>query len=252
MKQWPSAKRALSGLDPWDGPCSRAYYSGFFGAHGLLRAIGRGIIYIEAAVAGTLSEIGQIFCGEDFQVRAGNFAMSIQQDVSGQLIVTLTRLPSDRGAHQQFWRRFKLDLSAIVEEVSLLNEPEENLVVARTAELQALLDGQGLAGTWLSAMRNQVNYQQQHRVWFPFGAPQRDVTYVASIGYKSSETARLDYDPVGQPVQAFAAASLYLAAICYEVSDQLIRGSVARGGVLRSRWLRLTTDLASEISPVRN
>jgi hypothetical protein len=44
-------------------------------------------------------------------------------------------------------------------------------------------DGRGAtAGTWLSQMRNRINYQHEFGVWFPFGASQSEVSYVGDLG----------------------------------------------------------------------
>lgn len=247
LRLWPFAGRVQSGPNPWGGRYLRLImrvFSALTPCSGVSVEVSLGLNHKRQR---HLPKLVKYFAERNFALPGGNFAMTTRQDSPGQLSVSLTRLSEKGGAHDQFWRRFKFDLSAIVEEVVRLNEPDADLAVARCADLQALLDGQGLAGTWLAVMRNQINYQQRHRVWFPFGASQRDVTYVASIGYRSSRTARLDYDPNRQPLQAFAAGSLYLAAVCYEVADQLISGSVSRRGMFRSRWQKLTNDVGPEL-----
>jgi hypothetical protein len=228
-------------------PLLKAYYAGFFGAHGLLRSIGSGVVRIETPLRETLSAIGQIFCGEDFKVLSGNFSINISQTPEGEIAVKLLRLEEGGGAHQVFWKYFVSQLEMLINEVVTRNEPEASVAVLKATELIGILRQTGRAGGWLANVRSKINYQQQYEVWFPFGASQRDVDYVATLGYRSTESARLDFDPAKKPLQAFAAGSLFLGSLSFEVSDQLVTGTVGPPGRLRSRWVRLNDDVAREL-----
>jgi len=227
-------------------PLLKIYYSGFFGGHALMRALGQAIVRVEPRQAKRLTEIGQLFCGDSFSVSPGNYELRTEQAADRSFVVTLKKAAEGGGAHEVFWKRFNAFLGELATDVAADKEPNANLVIAKIEELQSLLSSKGLNnGSWLSSMRNEINYQHQYGVWFPFDVNERDADHVAQIKFRDSSAIRLDYNARKQPIQAFCSGSAFLSALSFEVSEQLaVRSNNNRAAFIR-KWQRLGAELTA-------
>jgi hypothetical protein len=233
-KSDPSRRRAIS----W--PLLKAYYSGFFGGHALLRVVGQSIIRLEAPQAKQLTKIGKLYCGQTFTFATGTYDLRVAQNPDRTVDVSLTRLDETGGAHSIFWRRFHAFLTEIAADIATSGEPDANLAISRVQELQALLTANGAnSGSWLALIRNQINYQHEYGVWFPFGASESDVRNVARIGYLSVANTRMDFAAKKEPLKAFCTGSLFISALSFDVAAQLVGGATQRGTQFGRKWQRL-------------
>jgi hypothetical protein len=202
-------------------PLIKIYYSAFFGAHAMMRATGRGVLRIGSRHAQRISEIAALFA-PSVVFQAGTYEFLTSQSNDGSIDVTLEKLPDTGGAHDQFWRRFYLFLSNTGATVSANNEPDATAVVAEIADVQLLLAANGFgSGTWLSEVRNQINYQHEYGVWYPYTATAKVVESVSDMKPQSSSTIRLDYNASKDPIQAFGACCQVVAAMSSDLSTDL-------------------------------
>lgn len=221
-------------------PLLKAYYSGFFGAHALLRALGQGVIRLEPSQTNLLTAFGQIQ-DPSFFAKSGTYHYRLRQNSDRSIGIVLSRLAETGGAHESFWRKFNAYLTEMSNEVALNNEPEASAIISRLAELQALLTRAGsFPGSWLSNVRNQINYQHLLGVWFPYSAAQRDVNYASEIGYQPVSTSRLDYDYRKETIKAFGSGSLFIAALSFELANSLVGAGTRRNTRFARNWQRLT------------
>lgn len=234
----PSRKRAIS----W--PMLKVYYAGFFGGHAILRAVGQSVVRLEPAQAKKLTEIGRMYCGNQFIVTAGTFDLRITQNADRSVDVSLKRLDETGGAHSIFWRRFYSFLNEMISDIAKVNDPDAPSVIAKLQELQSLLTSKGSSatGTWLSAIRNQINYQHEYGVWFPFGASDPDVRYAARIGYPNVGNTRLDFDAKKEPLRAFCAGNLFIAGLSSDLSTRLASQATKRSAPFVRNWQRLGAE----------
>lgn len=249
---WDYERFALSSLESYiycnigtarpkalNWPLLKAYYSAFFAAHALMRATGRGVIRLEAKHAKQLSELASLFAA-DIHVTAGTFEFQLHQSDDHLQSVALKRLPDTGGAHEQSWRRFFIFLSELSEEVASNNEPESTTIVAEISDIKTLLASNGLSGgTWLSLIRNQINYQHQFGVWFPYSASFGHVYAVDPLNRTRSSTIRRDFSASRDPLNAFSAACQLIAAMNNDVAEMLSRKISAKR--FKRLWERLET-----------
>jgi hypothetical protein len=223
-------------------PLLKLYYSSFFGAHAVMRATGQAVTRIETRQAKRISDIAAVF-GAGIEVGAGSYGVKIVQSADGPIDLTLARIGDSGGAHDQFWRQFYIYLTELGADVVKAAEPDAAAIVADISELQTLLVANGLSGgTWLSFVRNQINYQHDHGVWYPYGAPRATALSVARTKLTASSSIRLDYNPSKDPIGAFLASCRLISAVNVDLSGLLSK----RPGAKRFArlWNRLTTEAA--------
>lgn len=230
--------RSQTGAIAW--PLIKAYYAAFFGAHAIMRATGRGNVQIDSGTATAIIEIANIY-GITLMVPPGNYDFKLVQNPDRTLDFFLKSADGRGSAHEGFWKGFYSFLSDIAGEVAANSEQNANLTIGAIAEVQSILAANGMnSGTWLSFVRNQINYRHEYGVWFPYA----DVRSVSSIFSRVPKTDgvlfRLDLDTSKKTIDAFTSCCLSLAVLNAQLSQALC----LRKGV--GRYQRLTNRLMKE------
>jgi hypothetical protein len=225
-------------------PLLKAYYAGYFGGHALMRAAGQAIIRLESLQTGPLTTLVQIASGSPITITPGTFHLRLIQNPDLTIDVILDSMDETGGAHAVFWRAFcQLFLSDVNATVAAAGLPDANEVISKLGDLQELLRGKGSsAGTWLSQIRNRINYQHEYGVWFPFGVSRTEIRQVNSLDLRSLPNARLDFDHNKQTIQAFWAGCLFIARLSYDLSEILATQTTSKYSFVRN-WRRLQTEL---------
>ena len=150
-------------------PMVRHYYAVFYCAHALLRAGGRSITFLSSATVAKLNQLAGQYLGVSPQLTGGAYCVSYQA-ASGD--VDVAKLSGAAGgSHEEMWKEFLALLREIENILLTLGASNATAKVASDlcAALRASLTSQGkVNGAWLSAVRNSLNYRQEHGVWFPY------------------------------------------------------------------------------------
>lgn len=227
-------------------PLLKAYYAGFFGAHALLRAIGCSVVRIESAQAKHLTTLGQTYTDPSFRFLTGTYTAILTRQADGSWNVLLSPIDEDGGAHFSFWKVFAQFLGDFVDEVVKDEEPNALEIVAQAMELKSLLTAKGgSTGAWLSDIRNLINYQHKFGVWFPFGASQTEVDYLAKLDFRTLPNARLDFDQRKRSIEAFCAGATFIARLSYDLTQALVEGE-RQNMSLNRRWQRLHAEIGEK------
>jgi hypothetical protein len=212
------------------------YYAAFFAGHALVRVTGQSIVHLEKKQTDNLEMLVALAGGPSLKIHTGTYHLQLLQNADLSLDARLRPLADNGGAHATFWRAFGNYLDELSNLVVANADPDANQVVAKIAELQRVLANNKL---WLSQIRNQINYQHQYGVWFPFSAPQPSVSFVAGLNFRGLANARLDYDQSKQLVQAFGSACLFISRLSYDVSHVLATTGSAQKAPFGRNWKRL-------------
>jgi len=202
-----------------------------------MRVLGQAVTRIEPSQARRLSEIGKIYCGDEFSINAGTYELHIRRNIDTTIDIILKQYPeSSGGAHELFWKKFSIAFDELAAEIATDDDPGAMVAISRLGELKSILTSGGRRGTWLSAIRNEINYQHAHGVWFPLDVAKKDKKYISTLSYRCSSSLRLDYDAVKNPLIAFSAGSLFLASLNIEASEQLISRADAERAPFGRAW----------------
>ena len=201
---------------PW--ALVRSYYAAYYAAHSILRAFGSSCSYVDGRRASALRRVA--------------VAHSISQPINGGLYVTtlhgagsVLRMKSINGAlggtHDRFWGVFLGRLKDL--EVGVMSGPlpsadAQSVFMALTRLRDLLSDGQGSGGngSWLSSVRNAVQYRHSLDVWFPSSVSVRDRKSLANIaeGWGGNPMQiNLETAPCGD-LGKFLTGCTFLVALC--------------------------------------
>lgn len=170
--------------------------------------------------------------GADFSgFESGNYFYQILEDADGDSIIHWRLATKGSGAHDGFWRdfcQFLRDDSALAANAKL---PDANDYVAGTEDIsRAILAAGGSGGIWLSAVRNEINYQQLHDVWLPLTRKITGKDLKKSIAFRKSNTIRLDNSQRKEPLETFTNISLFLSCLNIEIASHIAANSTVGKG----------------------
>lgn len=147
-----------------------SYYAAFFAAHSIVRMLGIACSQIDTPQARSIYKIAALF-GETNGQKVSNGLYICKFDANTNKLICNKTGSKDGGAHESFWVEFSSiirDMSSQVlslkgdavdlQQVSLkLDELYNNLTYSHCNN-----------GSWLSYVRNKINYKHHLGCWYPY------------------------------------------------------------------------------------
>ena len=167
------------------------------------------------------------------------YIYSVNENASGQVSMVLKPYVEGGGVHESFWRYFASYLEALSKDAVSKGSPDAASFLAGVSEITPLLKrGAGKNSVWYSAIRNEINYQHLHGVWYPPKKAKINTSAINAVKLLGSSSVRLDYSATTAPLNAFLNLSQYLACLNYELAEYIsARSTAARH--FGSNWRRL-------------
>lgn len=148
----------------------RYYYATFYAAHALLRISGQSVTMISPQTASKLNIIGGQYFGISPGVTTGLHLVRV--DPHNRSRVSIRKIGGGGGgSHEEMWKLF-LDLVMELEGQLILTQGQSQdalHAVQTLTDLRKQLCRRGKNnGSWLSSVRNDLNYRHDHGVWYPY------------------------------------------------------------------------------------
>jgi len=148
----------------------RYYYATFYAAHALLRISGQSVTMLSPQTASRLNVIGGQYFGMSPGITTGLHLVRI--DPHNRSRVSIRKIGgSSGGSHEEMWKLF-LGLVVELEGQLILTQGQSQdalLAVQTLTDLRKQLCRRGKNnGSWLSSVRNDLNYRHEHGVWYPY------------------------------------------------------------------------------------
>lgn len=222
----------------------RTYYSCFFAIHSIMRMFGISCsqldqshlqkLYESADVMGKSAGLSRIDSGfyairiaSDFASASFHKYKDSHKDAWGEFLFLIDNL-SERSKNAAALGRYK------VEVFDVLSSVKKGITRSGCAD----------KGNWLSAVRNSVNYQHSHGVWFPYERKVVAPSYISSLSsdWKKSVTANyLDFRR--GDVEIFFEVSILICSLFRELLLGCSEKAGSRNPVFRNGSLKLLNTL---------
>ena len=144
----------------------KLYYAAFYSGHALLRFVGTSCTSIDSrhiTRIKTLTEAYGLVPG--FEITSGLYKCDLNNRQSGFLIRKVGG--KNGGTHEIFWETFNNLLSEVANEALLHLAPDDGKAVFSKIETLRKILKRGAGGSWLSSVRNDIQYRQDFGVWPP-------------------------------------------------------------------------------------
>jgi hypothetical protein len=199
----------------------QTYYAAYFAAHALLRIFGMNCSRLSAIETSSVLKLAkQVGLTVPINIKSGTYLCKLD----GALLSCKLKEDSE-GVHEALWSAFSQLLSELSKHVlSVTTETSaDRLTVSGVlTEVVAGLSQEGFSnGSWLSKLRNRVNYRQQLKVWHPYGENKR--FYDRIHDRNSIWTSDVDKIlPLNEAsVSSFQVLSHWIVAVCREIVEEM-------------------------------
>ena len=208
----------------------RAYYSSYFAAHAILRMTGRCVTLIDSqlsqSVMRTLLNTGSApawtICRSQYLVK---------YDEPQQLLVFEDKNSAKGGSHQFVWKKFGELISELITSSATLGSAYQSEILLLSRISDILTSQQTSADfSWLSTVRNSVNYTFSHSVWFPYdGMNSRQSAKLIEQLKCNGSVDFLGASPSTQTqLEKFCEATAFLVSFANAASNTVSRRSSAK------------------------
>ncbi|WP_444934631.1 hypothetical protein [Microbulbifer sp. JTAC008] len=159
----------------------RAYYATFFAIHSIMRMYGISCSQLDQAHVDKIFESASAVnkTGDVLRLDKGFYAIKIDDNFSG---VTFHKY---KDSHKDTWGEFLSLIESLISNsanVTALGKHKVEAIDILLAVKRGITRSRcGDKGNWLSVMRNSVNYQHSHGVWFPYGRKPAAPNYISAI-----------------------------------------------------------------------
>lgn len=206
---------------PWG--LVRLYYAGFYAGHCIIRLLGQSCSMIEARHMSKLRALASALgTTPAFDLNSGLYHCTVNAGQTGfSMVYSRGRLS---GSHEIFWDIFDRFLSNATEEVLLghLSPPDARSVFAKLEAVRQIFR-RGVGASWLSQVRNEIQYRHLRGVWIPSSV---NKTQRSALSRLAAQWARdpMDIDletPPAGDLGAFIVACAFNAALCRSLLERI-------------------------------
>ena len=208
----------------------RLYYSAFYAAHSLIRIGGQSCTVFEDSQKNELSRIVQAYGFPNNLVTTGLHYIQIDPQ-SRQVFIKKMRTRPGLGSHANVWEIHKNWALEAINKVNAgysLIEYQATFETQMNACLAITSRDRNGRGIWLSQIRNDVNYQHTHGVWYPY-THKLDLDVIKRSASNSIRIDPMNVDFTSKnEIEAFVKAAAFIIGISNVTSADLAEKKVGK------------------------
>lgn len=153
----------------------KTYYAAFFGAHALLRMLGKSCAPLDREQVSSITTVADAYGNPPPKpIVGGLYCITFNAKTTELEGIRIKSVAS--GPHEAFWLIFHQRIEELSSEVlatSVDTLANRQLVSSKLSDLASnLCFGSSGKGRWLSAVRNAVNYSHKLSTWYPYAGQQ--------------------------------------------------------------------------------
>jgi len=159
----------------------RAYYASFFAIHSIMRMFGISCSQLEQVHVDKIYEFASVVgrSGSVNKLEKGFYSIRISKSFSE------VEFRKYKDSHRDTWGEFLGLLERLIDQsenvVALVKYKSEMIDILMSIKRGITRSRCSEKGNWLSNLRNSVNYQHTHGVWFPYERRQVAPEYIATM-----------------------------------------------------------------------
>jgi hypothetical protein len=217
----------------------RTYYASFYAAHACLKSVGQFVTRLESKSCEIIQKEAIMYYPTSLKPFASEYHI-IYDNSSNNLIFKQLDKSKGGGYHERFWFIFNDFI-----EVGLQSPLRSQTVYQdELLFLQLLKDNVNKNGspTWLSSIRNQINYQMPLDIWYPYDKKQ-DTNYYQKL-IKTSNTQKKvlsDYNDLNSntEIAKFCCTCNGIIDLMIKLTDTYFAKTAIKGNLKKATFERL-------------
>jgi hypothetical protein len=223
LASFQTVTQVAAGLAERDGGAwslVKLYYAAFYAGHALIRLFGESCSFLDRRHVNRLSDVGDVLgLVRTFTIEPGLYRCVLANDST---VLSCTRTTG--GTHEAFWKIFGGRISTIAQGVlaGALVPAEAQAVFAQLDALSEIIRRRA-GHSWLSMVRNDLQYRQYYGVWFPAqirAGDRRTLSRLATAWQRDPMEIDLDVRRLGL-LGEFASCCVFITALCYTMINRI-------------------------------
>lgn len=224
----------------------RLYYAAFYAGHALIRTLGEGCSFLYKAHTDRIAIVADATgMTPPLRIDSGLYHCVLE---AGASVAIFTRARSmSGGAHEAFWLVFGNKMRILSEAILTgpLPRSDAQSVFAQIDQMLQILARKG-GYSWLSGVRNDLQYRLQHQAWFPERQKQqfrKDLARAAALWTRDPMSIDMSNQRWGLHGD-FVLSCAFIIALCREVFGQIsARSSEGRRSFARTGPVAFLNDI---------
>lgn len=208
----------------------KLYYAAFYAGNAILRLLGESCSFFEPQHVLRINQLASAYGRvPTFSVNSGLYRCVVG---GGGAAFTCEKLRAGNGGtHEAFWNVLGIKLEAVG--ATILQTPtlvmiEAQAVYSQLEQFRLLLKRRGNY-SWLSSIRNEVQYRHEHKTWYPEQIKAQDrETLGRRVARWSQDPMGITFDSHSGPLGEFVSACCFIVALCQALLDRMSERSGAR------------------------
>jgi hypothetical protein len=225
----------------------KLYYSAFYAGNALIRLFGESCSYFDRQ---HISRVNQMAVALNrmptFRVDGGLYRCVVNHAGTS---FSCTRARSGvGGAHEAFWNIFGARIQVLAEDVlrGPLAQAEAQAVFAQLERFQDIVKRR-VNHSWLSVIRNDVQYRHELGVWFPSQLRVREREALSRRASRwSSDPMAISFDGTGGTLGEFVTCCCFVISLCHTMLTRIAdRSSVGKQSFVQLGPIAFLNDRAA-------
>jgi len=204
----------------------KIYYASFFAAHTIIKFVGKSCSHIDRNGSKSIYRIADLFSNANNNTISTGLYLCEFNSGQGSSLLQCQKGTSST-SHEDFWAIFCKIMEEIKDEILskplMINTIQSQAVFNKIDMLiHNLTKGGANDGSWLSQIRNDINYSQKYGVWFPYNKTMIDNKKLLD-SFKKWQKDPMDIElhktpfKSGDEIVRFQNTCLFLIALCREL-----------------------------------
>lgn len=199
---------------PW--AMIRLYYGAFYAGHGVLRLLGQSCSYLDREHITRLQLLAAGYgLSPGFTIQRGLYHCTMNTNQTG---LNLSQAGgASGGAHETFWAVFDRFLAGATAKILTgpLTPADAQKVFAKLDALRSILRSSGSGSSWLSAMRNDIQYRHGLGVWEPPSIKKKGRFELARLARQwARDPMAVDIELPPGSLQRFVVTCAFVISLC--------------------------------------
>jgi len=211
----------------------KTYYSAFYASHLILRLLGYSLSQLDRNTINSVEKIADLYGYKNGINIEKGFYLCDFSSRNPNILFSKLDVGIDEGSHGAMWKFLTDKLTFISNDILTQNtDIEYQPISLKLSQLVVNLKYMGAtSGTWLSKMRNDINYKHLYGTWYPYKPYEKYYSQIFKLidSWKNDPIEIELNNLVGQELIRFFSSCQFLIGIAREISlDMNKRCSIGR------------------------
>ena len=210
----------------------KQYYSAFYSAHLILRILGNSLTQLDGNTINVVKKVALAYENlNDINVENGYFLIDYSKN-DNTLHCKKINIKEDGGSHVALWKIFGEKIKHL--SLDILTKYDSTEVQDISTKLDELITNLSYVGSnnysWLSRIRNDLNYKHLYGVWHPYKLPQKQLDEIKrNCSLWKTDVMKIELkNHVGNEMLRFSNSCLFIIGlgniICKDMASRCSNG----------------------------